>query len=274
MEATKPNYKPNIFSFIKRFFGHEITQMIIVAVAFVFGFVRPFVIEAYKIPSGSMEDTLLVGDRILVWKCMYGIKVPGIKKRLFAFHKPKRGDVFVFLPPHERDKNFIKRLVALEGDSVELEGKNLLVNGKKIKGNYTKYDRRGEDRYGFPAVFPPFGTAFGYATDVKPNFKNWSTFSEFNQETFDQAFQDYLLTRSEFDERFPQGKPFIVPRDYVFAIGDNRDNSLDSRVWGPVAQDDIKGQAFLIYFSMGRDALGKFQIRIGRTFKPIKSQFD
>ena len=87
--------------------------MIIVAVAFVFGFVRPFVVEAYKIPSGSMEDTLLVGDRILVWKCMYGIKVPGIKKRLFAFHQPRRGDVFVFLPPHERDKNFIKRILLI-----------------------------------------------------------------------------------------------------------------------------------------------------------------
>ena len=85
MEMTTPDHKPNIFSFIKRFFGHEMTQMIIVAVAFVFGFVRPFVVEAYKIPSGSMEDTLLVGDRILVWKCMYGIKVPGIKNACLPF---------------------------------------------------------------------------------------------------------------------------------------------------------------------------------------------
>ena len=65
-----------------------------------------------------------------------------------------------------------------------------------------------------------------------------------------------------------------MPKGYVFAIGDNRDYSLDSRVWGPVAEDDIKGQAFLIYFSMGRDALGKFQVRLDRTFKPIKTQFD
>ena len=272
METTTTDHKPNIFSFIKRFFGHEMTQMIIVAVAFVFGFVRPFVVEAYKIPSGSMEDTLLVGDRILVWKCMYGIKVPGIKKRLFAFHQPRRGDVFVFLPPHERDKNFIKRIVALEGDSVEIEGKTLRVNGEKIEGDYTKYERGGRDEYGFPAIFPPF--KLYPAPNYQPSFEWWSTFSELDREDFDEIFHDYLLSRRQFNQRFPEGKPFIVPKGYVFAIGDNRDNSLDSRVWGPVAQDDIKGQAFLIYFSMGRDALGKFQVRLDRTFKPIKTQFD
>ena len=132
METTTPDHKPNIFSFIKRFFGHEMTQMIIVAVAFVFGFVRPFVVEAYKIPSGSMEDTLLVRDRILVWKCMYGIKVPGIKKRLFAFHQPRRGDVFVFLPPHERDKNFIKRTF----------GKKEIMISKNINNKSTYFSKR------------------------------------------------------------------------------------------------------------------------------------
>jgi len=100
----------------------EYTQVIVVALILVFGFIRPFVVEAFKIPSGSMEDTLLIGDRILVCKFIYGVKIPGTDIKIFDFHKPGRGDVFVFLPPHDRERNFIKRIVAVEGDTVETRG--------------------------------------------------------------------------------------------------------------------------------------------------------
>ncbi len=205
----------------------EYIQVIAVALILVFGFIRPFVVEAFKIPSGSMEDTLLIGDRILVCKFIYGFKIPGTEIRVFDFHKPAPGDVFVFIPPHETDRNFIKRIVAVEGDTVHTEGTTLYVNGEAVDdSNVTKYEghhyRRGD--------FPPFRSTKEYMRD-------------------NQSYNDYTLTDSQFKRQFPEGKPFNVPKGHVFAMGDNRDHSSDSRTWGPVHIDRIKGQAFMIYWS-------------------------
>ena len=104
---------------------HQVKGFVFVLI-FVFGFFRPFIVDAYLIPSGSMEDTLLIGDRILVCKFMYGVKIPGTDIKVFDFHEPARGDVFVFIPPHERDLHFIKRIVAVEGDTVYTKGKVLV----------------------------------------------------------------------------------------------------------------------------------------------------
>ena len=207
----------------------EYTQVIAVALILVFGFIRPFVVEAFKIPSGSMEDTLLIGDRILVSKFIYGFKIPGTKIRVFDFHKPDRGDVFVFIPPHEKDRNFIKRIVAIEGDTVHTEGKTLYVNGKAVDDrSYIKDDPRKREY-----DFPPFRETKKYMKDS-------------------EIYKDYILTDSQFRRQFPQGNPFTVPKGYVFAMGDNRDNSSDSRTWGPVNIDRIKGQAFMVYWSFGK----------------------
>jgi signal peptidase I len=206
----------------------EYTQVIVVALILVFGFIRPFVVEAFKIPSGSMEDTLLIGDRILVCKFIYGFKIPGTDIRVFDFHKPARGDVFVFIPPHEEDRNFIKRIVAVAGDTVHTEGDTLYVNGKAVDDSaYTKHAaghffRRGD--------FPPFR---------KPE-KYMDT---------NEIYDDYILTDNQFKRKFPNGKPFTVPKGHVFAMGDNRDHSSDSRTWGPVDINEIKGQAFMVYWS-------------------------
>ena len=216
---------------------------------------RTFVIMPYNVPSGSMADTLLAGDRILVNRLAY------------AFQAPKREDIIVFLPPHERDKNFIKRIVALEGDSVEVEGKTLRINGQLIEENYARYERNGQDEYGFPVIFPPFKSY--PIPNYQPNFKWWSNFSKFDHQAFDQVFQDYLRPPSEFKEKFPNGKPFTVPDGYVIVMGDNRDNSLDSRVWGPVALEDIKGQAHVIYWSQGFGTLGKNEVRLYRIGKSL-----
>jgi signal peptidase I len=171
-------------------------QVIIVAFILVFGFIRPFVVEAFKIPSGSMEDTLLEGDRILVCKFMYGIKVPGIEHPLFDFHKPDRGDVIVFIPPHDRKRNFIKRVVGVGSDTIKTRnrGRILYVNGiPDDDDEYVKHIR--------------------YTSDSLP----------------------YL--------------PYKVPEGYLYVMGDNRGNSQDSRFWGPVDINDVKGQAFMIYWS-------------------------
>ncbi len=206
----------------------EYTQVIVVALILVFGFIRPFVVEAFKIPSGSMEDTLLVGDRILVCKFIYGFKMPGTDIRVFDFHKPARGDVFVFIPPHEEDRNFIKRIVAIEGDTVHTEGETLYVNGKAVDDSaYTKHAAGHVFRRG---NFPPFRKTEKYME------KN-------------EIYDDYILTDNQFKRKFPEGKPFTVPKGHVFAMGDNRDHSSDSRTWGPVDIDDIKGQAFMVYWS-------------------------
>ena len=214
----------------------EYFQVIAVAFVLVFGFIRPFVVEAFKIPSGSMEDTLLVGDRILVCKFIYGIEIPGTNIKILDFHKPRPGDVFVFIPPHERTKNFIKRIVAVEGDTVATKGNTLYVNGKAIDGrNYTKH------------------------------------VSSANRQS-----------PSQFERKFPRGKPFTVREGYVFAMGDNRNQSSDSRVWGPASVDDIKGQAFMVYWSYdskGRTKaweLWKFfgNVRFSRIGRLIRSEFD
>ena len=237
----------------------EYLQTIVVAFVLVFGFIRPCVVEGFKIPSESMEDTLLVGDRIFVCKFIYGIKLPGTKIKLFDFHKPARGDVFVFIPPHDR-KHYIKRIVAVEGDTVETRGSTLYVNGEPIgDGAYTKHVMNSP---AYKRDFPPFREP-----EHLPD---------------GEAFDDYKLSPNQFRMKFPEDKPFVVPKGYVFAMGDNRDLSRDSRSWGPVPVDVIKGQAFMIYWSYDKSNQAKpweiwkigEKIRFNRVGKLIRSEFD
>jgi len=247
-------------------------QVIVVAFILVFGFIRPFVAESYEIPSGSMRDTLLEGDKILVCKFIYGVNIPLTKHKFFDFHKPQRGDVFVFTPPHDRSKNYIKRIVAVEGDTVETKGKILYVNGEPIDDSkYVKHVRvlyPDDD-------FPPF-----QVQRIPDNRKRH--LAQKNLE--DITDKDYLLPYYDFKRKFPSGYPFVVPKGYVFAMGDNRDESSDSRTWGVVNVDDIKGQAFMIYWSreLGEAKFWEFWkwhkwfggIRISRIGNIPRSQFN
>ena len=253
-QATEPilaeQKRPHTLKF------HEYVKQIIVSFIFVFGFVNPFIVQAYRIPSGSMEDTLLVGDQFLVCKFIYGVKIPGTDIKVFDFHKPARGDVFVFIPDHVENEHFIKRIVAVEGDTVYTAGKTLYVNGQAVDDSgYTKYLPFNHFRRDFPPFRNPEYIPKG------------------------ESYDDYTLTESQFRRKFREGKPFKVPKGMVFAMGDNRDQSSDSRTWGPVAVDDIKGQAFMVLFSVANRPANFWEvwkmignIRFNRIGKLIRSE--
>jgi signal peptidase I len=126
-------------------------------------FIRTFVVQAFKIPSGSMESTLLIGDHIFVNKFIYGIRIPLLNKRLFAFKKPQRKDVIVFVFPEDKSKDFIKRVVGVEGDAIEIKNKRLYVNGELQDEPYTQFVEEGKlvsTRDNFGPVTIPEGKIF------------------------------------------------------------------------------------------------------------------
>ena len=182
----------------KRFFK-EYLEPVLIAVLIAL-FVRAFVVQAFKIPSSSMEPTLLVGDYILVNKFIYGVRVPFGETKLFQVKKPKRGDTVVFIYPKDRSKDFIKRVIATEGEKVEIVRDKIFINDRLIEDPWGRYDPKGEA------------------------FKHFQPMERYG--------------------------PDIVPKDSLFVLGDNRDNSQDSRFWGFVNINAVKGKAFIIYFSL------------------------
>jgi len=176
----------------------EYIESLIIAAIIAF-FVRSFFIQAFKIPSSSMEPTLLIGDHLLVNRLSYVVKVPFTDIVIFDLDKPERGDVIVFRYPVDRSKDFIKRVIAREGDTVEIKDKTIYVNGKNMKDPWGHY----------------------LQTPVIPG---------------------YLSPKDNLP-------PVKVPKDSYFVMGDNRDNSLDSRFWGFVKKEDLVGKAFILYFS-------------------------
>ena len=165
-------------------------------------FIRTFVVQAFKIPSGSMEPTLLVGDHILVNKFMYGIKMPLIRKTLIPISEPHRNDVIVFIYPLDKSKDFIKRVIGLPGDKIEIIDKRIYINGNLH-----------QDRHGY------------YSDRANSN------------------------AQSSVKNRFG---PVKVPEHHLFVMGDNRNHSYDSRFWGFVPIQSVKGKAFIIYWSWPR----------------------
>jgi signal peptidase I len=161
--------------------------------------IRTFVVQAFKIPSGSMEPTLLVGDHILVNKFIYGVKIPFIRNTLIPISKPQRDDVIVFIYPHDTSKDYIKRVIGLPGDRIEIFDRKINING-------TLYD----DKHG-----------------VYSEVRNEGSLHMANK----------------------RNRPIIVPENHLFVMGDNRDHSSDSRVWGFVPLKSVKGKAFIIYWS-------------------------
>jgi signal peptidase I len=186
--------------------------------------IRTSVVEAFKIPTSSMEGTLLVGDFLLVNKAIYGVRIPGTTVVLPGFAEPERGDVIVFHPPHEPEKNYVKRVVGEPSDTVEMRDKRLYLNGSPVYEPYARYvDRRGD------AVHPDMEWQSHHLIAGPP--------------------RGYHPTRDNWG-------PIVVPEGRFFVLGDNRDNSEDSRYWGFVARDQIRGRPWMVYYSFetSRDA--------------------
>ena len=188
----------------------EYAEIIVLAVALAL-FVRTFFIQAFRIPSESMEDTLLVGDFLFANKLIYGPKLPLVDWRLPAIREPKPGDIIIFKYPVDPKVDYIKRCVAVEGQTVELVDNKLFVDGVLQDEEFTKY-------------------VFG----------------------------------SRPDRRFG---PFKVPEGHIFMMGDNRDNSADSRAWGPVDKKLVSGKAMFIYFSWNPNAHSVRFSRIGDVIR-------
>ncbi len=162
-------------------------------------FIRTFIVQAFKIPSGSMIPTLLIGDHILVNKFIYGIKNPLTGKVLIPIKEPQPGDIVVFRYPLNPSQDYIKRVIGIEGDTIEVVDKTVFVNGK------------------------PFDDTYGVHLD-------------------DTILPRGLQPRDNFG-------PVTVPADSLFVMGDNRDNSADSRFWGFVPLKELRGKAFILYWS-------------------------
>jgi len=181
-------------------------------IAFILAFIiRSFVIQAFKIPSGSMLPTLKIGDHLLVNKFIYGVHLPFTDIEIVPVSNPEFQDIVVFEYPEDQSKDFIKRVVGVPGDTIRIKDGRLIRNGKRVKEPYTKYvnDQRKQEKY--PAEhWPPH--------------------------KFDPRARDNL-------------GPIEVPQEQYFVMGDNRDESYDSRFWGFVDSKDILGEAWIIYWS-------------------------
>jgi len=198
---------------------------------------RGFLVEPFRIPSGSMEPTLRIGDFILVNKYIYGLRLPVWNKKILAIHEPKRGDVMVFRFPGDPSIDYIKRVVGLPGDHIVYGDKKLYINGKPME--------QSSDGQ------------FVYSEGSDHNIPSRKV-----RENLDGVTHDILL--SDSPDQMPM--EFTVPQGQYFVMGDNRDRSNDSRYWGTVPEQNIVGKAFLIWFSWDfADDGGVLWRRIGHS---------
>ena len=203
----------------------EWTKSLFVALILFF-IIRSFLLHTFVIISGSMEETLLVGDLLLVNRAAVGSQVPGTSWRIPGYSKLERGDILVFDPPHEEDLKLVKRLMGLPGDTVEMQDKVLFVNGEPLDEPYVRH------------------------VDSRDDVHPWMSWQE-EFALFGEPNGPYSPTRDNWG-------PLVIPPDRYFMLGDNRDTSLDSRYWGFLEGWRLEGRAVLTYFSYNKGSLRPF----------------
>jgi signal peptidase I len=192
----------------------EYFESIVIAVILAL-FVRTWVVQAFKIPTGSMENNLLIGDHLLVNKFVYSPTATGLERALLPIRDIRRGDILVFKYPVEPERDFIKRVIGLPGETVELRAKKIHINGKPLDEPYVHFLRAAS------------ALAEVTSADVSENYG-----------------------------------PVTVPQDQYFVMGDNRDNSQDSRYWGFLPRANVKGEALMIYWSYEGDDMGSIFTKV------------
>jgi len=220
--------EPLIVEYARSFFP-------VVLVVFI---LRSFIAEPFRIPSGSMMPTLLIGDFILVNKFTYGIRIPVINKKIIEINTPERGDAVVFRYPKNPSVDYIKRVIGLPGDRISYFDKKLTINDKPmVQVSLGRYQGVGQ------------GTSM--------------TGSELISEDLLPVEHDILINHNA-----PNIKgTFIVPKGHYFVMGDNRDNSNDSRYWGTVPEENLVGRAFFIWMNWDWENTGIGFSRIGTVIK-------
>ena len=196
----------------------EWIKSLAIAVA-IFLVLRTFLIEAFRIPSGSMENTLLIGDFLFVNKALYGAEIPLTGVRLPAFREPGRNDLVIFKSVEEPRLTVVKRVIGMPGDTLAMEDNRLVVNGTAAEEPWVirtdpLSDHEDPKMRGWQTRYLPADRS---ANAYRPTLKNWG--------------------------------PIVVPADSFFVMGDNRDNSYDSRYWGFLGRDRIRGRPLVVYFS-------------------------
>ncbi len=219
--AKAPAPKPYRKSTLREYFEAIATAVILAL------FVRTFVVQAFKIPTGSMENNLLIGDHLLVNKFVFGPDGSRLARALLPMRDVHRGDVVVFKYPEDPERDFIKRVIGLPGDTLEVKDKRVYINGKRLDEPYVHY------------LEPPAAPS-----------------------------QYHEVTSFDLRERYG---PVKVPADKYFVMGDNRDNSQDSRYWGFLPREYIKGRALMIYWSYESETEDYQQTGIGATIKDLAS---
>jgi signal peptidase I len=203
---------------------------------------RTFLVQTFVITSGSMEDTLLVGDMLVVNRAAIGTRVPGTGLRIPGYSDPERGDVLVFDPPHEETLKLIKRLVGMPGDTIEMRSRTLFVNGERQEEPYVRHSN---------------------IPDEGDPWMEWQ--------------RDHLLDGADpaaYSPTRDNWGPLVVPEDRYFMLGDNREQSLDSRYWGLLEGWRLEGRAVFKYFSYNKGSYRPFpwirEVRWGRIGRRIR----